>query len=268
MKMRSCTAGLALAMTVGVSLPAVAGQDVGSFSTVQSGQFKFSLSPAETDSAPIPQAILAQNWDRIYTGNTTLNFAQFQAQGNQTLDSVQLDIASEISGVIRSFTFDKAMIQPGSMMETMPYGIEKIGFASAAQIGPLRAEADFGDYVVGVDGELQQDRSLFVNEFGTGSASTGMPDSLEGFIGDGDVSAFVASCLMVNYSDNAGQNAGGEGLASGGTVTLTYNYTDAGGMDGGGDGPQVVPTPAALPAGLMLMSVLGLRRKRDQEAEA
>lgn len=264
MKIRSCTAGLALAMTVGVSLPALAGGSVGSFSTVQNQEFKFSLFPAAEDSSPIPQAILAQNWDRIYTGNTNLNFNQFQAVGNQTLDSVQLDIASEITGVIRTFTFGKAAIPQEDVVQAVPYGIEKIGFASAAQIGMLRAEADFGDYVLGVDGNVGNDGSLFVSELGTGSASTSMPDSLLTFIGDGDVSAFVASCLMVNYSDDVGQNAGGEGLVSGGKVTLTYNYTDAGGTDGGG--PKAIPTPAALPAGLMLMSMLGLRRKRNADA--
>lgn len=261
MNIRSCTAGLALALTVGASLPAFAGGDATGF-TSQSRDFKFGLSAASED-GQIPAAILAQNWDRIYTGSQKLSFDQFAESDTKKLESVKLEIVSNISGVIRTFTLGaigdqqiQAIQQPG-----LPYGVDKIGFASATQVGPLRAEADFGDYVLGTDG-IPTERGILVNETGEGSAFTDMPGSLADYIGTGDIDGFVASCLMVNYSELAAGNAGGEGLVSGGTVTLTYGFVEG----GGGSGPNAVPTPAALPAGILLMSALGLRRKRNADA--
>ncbi|MEM6458459.1 MAG: choice-of-anchor E domain-containing protein [Planctomycetota bacterium] len=266
MKNRIGFAFAALALGVGAPLPVLAG------SIVQTRDFSFNLAKADAD-ANIPASILGGGWDLILNGSQNLSFDQYAAGSGSALQSVSLELETDIGGGIEIYNVGGGPIF--GLGASQPY--ERIGFASAAEVGPLRAEAEFGDYVFqphgggtgnagnvgfllpdGPDG----DALLVVDSFGEGSDTSDLPADLAAFVGDGTIEGFIAACLMLDYGKigtdgNAGNASGDLTPNASGTVTLTYNFAPG---DSNG-GPQVIPTPAALPAGLLMLSALGLRRR-------
>jgi len=130
----------------------------------------------------------------------------------------------------------------------------------AALSGPLEAEVDFGDYQIGEDGELVEE-GIEINESGDGEDMTSDLTELGFFQGTGDVPVDLLAALFVDYGDTLQIGGDAESFTADGQVTLRYDFTEDEGDS------TVIPSPAALPAGLIVLGGLALRRRRTNAAD-
>lgn len=191
-----------------------------------------------------------------YLGDQPLSFDPFNtALGD--LVQVQLDLTMAINGVIEiepdvrvPSGDDFAALQ---VYDDLEITISGEGAAGNPEGFFLLAEADFGDYVVGEDGVVI-DQTLLVDTSGEGSDATTNAADFSAFIDLVPVPAEVWAELVLDYSDTTLLGAP-RGLTASGNLTLTYTYDDD--FEG-----VVVPTPAALPAGMVMLAGLWLWHRR------
>lgn len=215
-------------------------------SVVQTLPFAFNLYSELDTGEAVPQ-ITPLN---LMSGSQDLYFNPFNTSLGDLVE-VQLDLDMTISGLIPIYY----ALNPASEAPQIDEEFY-IDFYGDTIAESLIAIADFGPYVIGVDGIPTQD-GLLINEHGTGSDGTTDLLDLPSFINNNPVLAEVYAAVALGYPQARteplvdGQPA--YGLMATGDVKLTYIYSI---------GDTVVPSPAALPAGLALLSLMGLRRRR------
>jgi len=260
MNLRTLT-GTFAALGLAVALPASAG------SVVQTQQFEFQLLPEDIRSAAEP-AFLDGSRSFIWFGETQKLFNPFDSSQG-TLNKTTLSVQMNISGTL--FVFDLPEIPDFEEIEDLEsvegypeYPGEEhegptIEAFGAALSGPLEAEVDFGDYKIGEDGELVEE-GIEINESGDGEDMTSDLTELGFFQGAGDVPVDLLAALLVDYGDTL-QIGDAESFTADGQVSLRYDFTEDEGDS------TVIPTPAALPAGLIVLGGLALRRRRTNAAD-
>lgn len=252
----------ALGLGLAVALPASAG------SVVQTQQFEFQLLPEDIRSAAEP-AFLNGSRNFFWFGETQKLFNPFDSSQG-TLNKTTLSVQMNISGTL--FVFDLPEIPDFEELEALEsaegypeypgeeYEGPTIQAFGAALSGPLEAEVDFGDYQIGEDGELVEE-GIEINESGDGEDMTSDLTELGFFQGTGDVPVDLLAALFVDYGDTLQIGGDAESFTADGQVTLRYDFTEDEGDS------TVIPSPAALPAGLIVLGGLALRRRRTNAAD-
>ncbi len=220
----------------------------------QTKSFSFDLLPALSDQAlPINIA----DYSAVWAGNGQVSFDWLFPAG-YTLEKVTLEVEMEINGeleIINPNQLSATQLNPqtngiGARLEVYALG--------KAESGPLVAPIDFGTYEVGVDGVIIND-ILEITESGVGMDMTDGLGEVAFFVANNPVAVDLAACLMVNYLGNVGNAGTAESFQATGDVTLTYDFAPV--VTG-----TVIPTPAALPAGLLALAGLALGRRRRHAA--
>jgi MYXO-CTERM domain-containing protein len=252
MKIRTLTAALAaLGLGLACGLTASAG------TVIQTQEFDFTLLPQTIDEQP-REAAAGDLPTPYWYGDTQKLFNPFDdALG--TLNKTKLSVQMNITGTLYVFDLPVPDLEAqadsveGYLEYPQPEGpsIQALG---AALSGPLTAEVDFGEYVFGEDGELVED-GIEIYESGEGDDMTSDPGELGFFQGESDVPVDLLAALIVDYGETL-QIGEAESFNASGEVTLQYDFSDDGGDS------TVIPSPAALPAGLLVLGGLALRRRR------
>lgn len=220
---------------------------------VQVRPFEFALQPEIVPAGqPAPQLIDVEDLT-FFTGSQTLNFNPFNPSLGD-LVQVQLDLSMTISGEVILLQ-QNVFASPQSIVE--PYPGVYFAFYGDATAGNLVAVADFGDYEVGVDGSSTP-YGIQINETGDGTDMSTNPADFSDFIDFNPVLAEVYAEFGLGYEfyqrlqAQAQLNGIGDNFTAYGDLTLTYVYNVNG---------VIIPTPAALPAGLGLLALTLVRRR-------
>jgi len=258
-----------------LSLGLACGLPASAESVVQTQDFEFQLLPEDIDVRAAAEPAFSNGSPiPFWAGETEKLFNPFDASLG-TLNKATLSVQMNISGTL--FVFD--LPEPPEIPELPDFdeleALESVeGYADypgeeyegptiqafgAALSGPLEVEVDFGDYEIGEDGELVEE-GIEINESGEGDDMTSDPTELGFFQGSGDVPVDLLAALVVDYSDTL-QIGEAESFTADGEVSLRYDFTEDEGDS------TVIPSPAALPAGLIVLGGLALRRRRTNAAD-
>jgi hypothetical protein len=254
----SRSSAIALACVIGAPLPGKGG-------TVDfSDTFNITLHEYSGGNAYVPGV----GAERKYAGTANIALPMFDPLGGaRVLEQVTLSIEMTFLGEVSIY---RAPVYGGGQLGVIgspiggPSGV--LRFTGYASTQGLKANAGFEEIAASGDNDFV----MPVNVLGVGSAST---LNVDNFVGVEDLNVFVCSMLDLLYPNkgsegNAGNAGNAAGLTASGFVELVYAYREVGilpevdsptapGMDG-----VVIPSPAAVGLGALLLSVVTCRRGR------